>query len=66
MRAEQRGIVVCHGARPAGDRNCGIDHLEHELTLSTQAYDENDEPQPQERVEFGLIKLNPCRISVSS
>jgi hypothetical protein len=22
-------------------------------------YDENDEPQPQERVEFGLIKLNP-------
>ena len=29
-------------------------------------YDENDEPQPQERVEFGLMKLNPCRISVSS
>jgi hypothetical protein len=27
---------------------------------------EKDEPQPQERVEFGLIKLNPCRISVSS
>jgi hypothetical protein len=27
---------------------------------------ENDEPQPQERVEFGLMKLNPCRISVSS
>jgi hypothetical protein len=29
-------------------------------------YDENDEPQPQEREEFGLMKLNPCRISVSS
>ena len=29
-------------------------------------YDENDEPQPQERVEFGLMKLNPWRISVSS
>jgi hypothetical protein len=27
---------------------------------------ENDEPQPQERVELGLMKLNPCRISVSS
>lgn len=30
------------------------------------AYDENEEPQPQERDEFGLMKLNPCRISVSS
>ena len=27
---------------------------------------ENDEPQPQEREEFGLMKLKPCRISVSS
>ncbi len=35
-------------------------------TVSHSAYDENDEPQPQERVEFGLMKLNPCRISVSS
>jgi len=33
------------------------------LLLPTQ---ENDEPQPQECFEFGLIKLNPCRISVSS
>ena len=31
-----------------------------------ERYDEKDEPQPQERVEFGLIKLNPCRMSVSS
>ena len=30
------------------------------------SYDENDEPQPQEREEFGLMKLNPCRIRVSS
>jgi hypothetical protein len=22
-------------------------------------YDEKDDPQPQERVEFGLMKLNP-------
>jgi hypothetical protein len=27
---------------------------------------ENDEPQPQERAAFGLMKLNPWRISVSS
>jgi len=33
---------------------------------SDQTYDEKDEPQPQEREEFGLIKLKPCRISVSS
>ena len=29
-------------------------------------YAENDVPQPQERVAFGLMKLKPCRISVSS
>jgi hypothetical protein len=27
---------------------------------------EKDEPQPQECLEFGLMKLNPCRIKVSS
>jgi hypothetical protein len=27
---------------------------------------EKDEPQPQERAEFGLMKLNPWRINVSS
>jgi len=26
---------------------------------TTSPYDEKDEPQPQERVEFGLMKLNP-------
>ena len=34
--------------------------------LPESTYDEKDEPQPQEREEFGLMKLNPCRISVSS
>jgi hypothetical protein len=34
--------------------------------LALARYDEKDEPQPQDREEFGLIKLNPCRISVSS
>ena len=29
-------------------------------------YDEKEEPQPQEREEFGLMKLKPWRISVSS
>jgi hypothetical protein len=36
------------------------------LNPSDRIYDEKDEPQPQERVEFGLMKLKPCRISVSS
>ena len=36
------------------------------FSSSEQTYDEKDEPQPQERVEFGLMKLNPCRINVSS
>jgi hypothetical protein len=31
-----------------------------------ETYDVNDDPQPQERVEFGLMKLKPCRINVSS
>jgi len=31
-----------------------------------ETYDEKDDPQPQERVEFGLMKLKPCRINVSS
>jgi hypothetical protein len=26
----------------------------------------NDVPHPHDFVEFGLMKLNPCRISVSS
>ena len=36
------------------------------MGFAANAYDEKDEPQPQERDEFGLMKLNPCRISVSS
>lgn len=31
-----------------------------------KTYDEKLDPQPQLFVEFGLIKLNPCRIKVSS
>ena len=34
--------------------------------LAKDRYDEKDEPQPQDREELGLIKLKPCRISVSS
>jgi hypothetical protein len=34
--------------------------------LTCTSYYENDEPQPQECVEFGLMKVKPCRISVSS
>jgi hypothetical protein len=34
--------------------------------LRNSSYYENDEPQPQECLEFGLMKLNPWRISVSS
>jgi len=39
-----------------------------ELTrrLQERGYTENDVPQPQERAELGLMKLNPWRISVSS
>ena len=29
-------------------------------------YTENEEPQPQDFVEFGLMKLKPWRISVAS
>jgi hypothetical protein len=35
-------------------------------SCEAEAYDEKDEPQPQEREEFGLMKLKPWRISVSS
>ena len=34
--------------------------------LTCTCYYEKDEPQPQECEEFGLMKLKPCRISVSS
>jgi len=29
-------------------------------------YAEKDDPQPQDRLEFGLMKLKPWRMSVSS
>jgi hypothetical protein len=29
-------------------------------------YAEKDEPHPQDLVEWGLMKLKPCRINVSS
>jgi hypothetical protein len=66
MRAKERRVVVADRTGPTGNGNRGIENLEHSLnSCETEAY-ENDEPQPQEREEFGLIKLNPCRISVSS
>ena len=56
---------------------CATEHAQHAtgtaesrtfnmMNSSDQTYDEKDEPQPQEREEFGLMKLKPCRISVSS
>ena len=67
MRAKKRGVVVADGARPTGNGNRGIENFEHSFTLTKlNVHYENDEPQPQERVEFGLMKLNPWRISVSS
>jgi hypothetical protein len=35
------------------------------LALS-RLYTLNDDPHPHDFVEFGLMKLKPCRISVSS
>jgi hypothetical protein len=66
VRTEERGLVMSHGARPALNRNCRFNDFQHELNSNCRSYDEKDEPQPQERVEFGLMKLNPCRMSVSS
>ena len=33
---------------------------------NAKSYDVNDVPHPQELFAFGLIKLNPCRMIVSS
>src|SRR5579872_3885821 len=67
MRTKERGLVVRNRARPAFNRYCRIDDFQHWKTPARlKTYDENDDPQPQERVEFGLMKLKPCRISVSS
>ena len=30
VRAEQRGIVMRDGARPARNRNCGIENFQHD------------------------------------
>jgi hypothetical protein len=35
-------------------------------TIRDEIYAVNEEPQPQDFLEFGLMKLNPCRINVSS
>jgi hypothetical protein len=37
-----------------------------DVRAEARTLQEKEEPQPQERVEFGLMKLNPCRINVSS
>jgi len=54
---------------PAGPAICRRTYFFNYLHRAgqTQArYAENDDPQPQDLVEWGLMKLNPCRISVSS
>ena len=62
------------------DSLCATEHDQHatgiadSVTLNMMelpqldrfTYDEKDDPQPQEREEFGLMKLKPCRIRVSS
>jgi hypothetical protein len=32
MRAKERGVVVTDGTGPTGDRNCGIESLQHDCT----------------------------------
>jgi len=61
---------VSHRTGPTCNGDGRLDDLQHESSPANgpydEPYDEKDEPQPQERVEFGLMKLNPWRISVSS
>ena len=45
---------------------CPTSHLLLMYGLKRLPYAEKDDPQPQECVALGLMKLNPCRISVSS
>jgi len=40
--------------------------LYYEKRYYKNPYDENEEPQPHDRDELGLMKWNPWRISVSS
>jgi len=54
-----RGLVVLPGLKI----ETGGTHFS---LMSTQYHAENDVPQPHEREEFGLMKLKPWRISVSS
>ena len=67
IRTKEGGFIVSNGAGPAGNRDRILDNFQHETAFTCLAlYTENDVPQPQERAEFGLMKLNPWRISVSS
>ena len=67
MRTKKRGLVVAteHDQHATGTAESRTFNMT-EPPCDAGDYEENDEPQPQERVEFGLMKLNPCRISVSS
>ena len=77
-RRPEAAESCCNAGRTSVASLCATAHDQHatgtaesrtfnmiELQMR-QTYDENDEPQPQEREEFGLMKLKPCRISVSS
>lgn len=52
--------------RKAGSRYHAGPYFCHILCRNRRAYAVKLEPQPQLLVECGLIKLKPCRISVSS
>jgi len=59
-----RSKVARSGIELANRRDDILDRLQLETAFTR--YTEKDEPHPQERVELGLMKLNPWRISVSS
>ena len=66
MRTEQEWTSLCateHDQHATGTAESRTFNM---TDSSEPTYEENDEPQPQDREEFGLMKLNPCRISVSS
>jgi hypothetical protein len=67
MRTKKREVIVADGAGPTGNGDSRIEDFQHKFhSYETECSYENDEPQPQECVELGLMKLNPWRISVSS
>ena len=67
VRAKKCELVMRYRTRPDSTGTAeSMTFNMSEALLARVCYDEKDEPQPQEREEFGLMKLNPCRINVSS